>query len=89
MSVSKPIRRLAYQFTDYLITPRLDAYQICEALKAQGLIRVTSEQAGQPTHYQETRLLKVIPADEFRSTITDVLACYSVHKLGLRTQKAE
>lgn len=77
LSKVKPIRRLYHQFGTFLKSPRLDAYQICEALERARLIEVVAHVAPAgdplPTHYRETARMREIAPDAFRVTVQTAL----------------
>lgn len=50
----KPIRRLKWQFGKLLESPRLDGYEVFDALSAAGIVNaVAYDGGGRPSHYRE------------------------------------
>jgi hypothetical protein len=78
VSKVKPILRLYHQFATFLHSPRLDAYQISDALEVAGLIEVVAHEAAPsgeplPTHYRETAAFRTLKPDLFRVTLQTAL----------------
>ncbi len=75
----KPIRRLGHQFGTLLEDPRLDSYEIGEALFRAELIEYVihgdSGIALSPTHYRETLSERLSPA-AYLERITEALIRY-------------
>lgn len=70
----KPLRRLYFQF-GHLTEPKLDAYQIYEALSEAGLIEAVGFRNDEVSHYREA-VRERMPADSFLSLVRSILEDY-------------
>lgn len=70
----KPLRRLYFQF-GHLAEPKLDAYQIYEALSEAGLIEAVGFRNDEVSHYREA-VRERMPADSFLSLVRSILEDY-------------
>jgi Zn-dependent membrane protease YugP len=79
MGPIKPIRRLGHQFGHLLVEPKLDAYEIAEALISAEVIEyVGYERSGErltPSHYREMVTVRLSPQD-FTTLILEALVRY-------------
>lgn len=84
MSTLKPVRRLYFQFAGLLSAPRLDAWQILQALEDAGLARTRAYgQDKQATHYEEADKMLSLPPERFIPAVRRALALFVSQKLKL------
>ncbi len=76
MSISKPIRRLFYQFGGLLRSPRLDAEEIFFALQREGLVEASVLIRSKVERYVETKAMQSIDPKVFRLAVRDALVRY-------------
>lgn len=72
----RPIRRLKWEFNKLLESPKLDAFEIYDALERHGIISaVALDEDGMPTHYREL-LKKPLSKIELNAKVLGAIVAY-------------